>query len=161
MHNMNSYMVASVTQSLVWPYPFVSVLNCFKLPVLNNGPLESTFLYRFILFQAVSPKQRTVWVYLLPCFKPPVLNNEPLEFTFLSCFNWSVLNNGHRVFTCHFLRCHPQNIRSRGVTDQLQVVSFRQKDSLNPLKSVILSVSGQKVSLKILSSLSYCSKPIR
>jgi hypothetical protein len=28
-------------------------LSCFKLPILNNGPLE------FILFQAASPKQRT------------------------------------------------------------------------------------------------------
>jgi hypothetical protein len=73
MHNINSYMVASVTQSFVWSYPFVSVLSRFKLLVLNNGPLEFTFL---------------------SCFKPPVLNNGPLEFPFLSCFKPPVLNNG-------------------------------------------------------------------
>jgi hypothetical protein len=27
----------------VWSYLFVSVFNCFKLPVLNNGPFEFTF----------------------------------------------------------------------------------------------------------------------
>jgi hypothetical protein len=43
MHNINSYMVASITWSLVWLYLFVSVPNYFKLPVLNNGPLEPTF----------------------------------------------------------------------------------------------------------------------
>jgi len=43
MHNINSYMVASVTQSLISSYPFSSVLNCFKWKVLNNGQLESTF----------------------------------------------------------------------------------------------------------------------
>jgi len=35
-------------------------LSCFKLPFLNNGPLEFTF---FILFQAASPIQRITWVY--------------------------------------------------------------------------------------------------
>jgi hypothetical protein len=48
-------------------------LPCFKLLVLNNGPLEFTFLsyfklpvlnngpleFHFVLFQAASPKQRT------------------------------------------------------------------------------------------------------
>jgi len=50
----------------------------FKLPVLNNGPLEFTFL---------------------SCFKPPVLNNGPLEFTFLSCFKRPFINNGPLEFT--------------------------------------------------------------
>jgi hypothetical protein len=61
MHNINSYIVASVAQSLVWSCPFISVLICFKPPVPNNGPLEFTFL---------------------SCFKLLVLNNGPLEFTF-------------------------------------------------------------------------------
>jgi len=42
IHNINSYVVASVTQSLVWSYPFSSFLNRFKWSVLNNGQLEFT-----------------------------------------------------------------------------------------------------------------------
>jgi hypothetical protein len=78
IHNINSYMVASVTQSFMWSYPFVSVLNCFKLPVLNNRPLEFTFF---------------------SCSKLPVLNNGPLEFTFFSCSKLPVLNNWPLEFT--------------------------------------------------------------
>jgi len=32
----------------------------------------------FVMFQVVSPKQRTTWVYLLSCFKWLVLNNGQL-----------------------------------------------------------------------------------
>jgi len=60
IHNINSHMVASVTQSPVCPCPFVSVLK---------------------LFQAVSRKQWTAWVYLLS--KRSVLNNGQLEFIFI------------------------------------------------------------------------------
>jgi len=57
-----TYMVASVTQSLVWSYPFVSVFKSFQAASpKKNGPLEFTLL---ILLQVVSPKQRTTWVYL-------------------------------------------------------------------------------------------------
>jgi len=35
--------------------------NCFERSVLNNGQFEFTF----VMFQAVSPKQWTAWVYLL------------------------------------------------------------------------------------------------
>jgi len=52
-----TYMVASVTQSLVWSYPFVSVFKSFQAASpKKNGPLEFTLL---ILLQVVSPKQRT------------------------------------------------------------------------------------------------------
>jgi len=53
----------------------------------------------FILFQVVSPKQWTTWVYLLSCFKWLVLKNGHLEFTFCLCFKWLVLNNGQLEFT--------------------------------------------------------------
>ena len=57
-----TYMVASVTQSLVWSYPFVSVFKSFQAASpKKNGPLEFTLL---ILLQVVSPKQWTTWVYL-------------------------------------------------------------------------------------------------
>jgi len=45
IHNIYSYMVASVAHSLVWSHPFNSVLNCFKWLVLNNGQLEFTFVF--------------------------------------------------------------------------------------------------------------------
>jgi len=51
------------------------------------------------LFQVVSHKQWTTWVYLLSCFKWLVLNNGQLEFTFCLCFKWLVLNNGQLEFT--------------------------------------------------------------
>jgi len=44
IHNINSHMIASVAQSLVRSYPFSSVLK---------------------LFQVVSPKQWTTWVYVI------------------------------------------------------------------------------------------------
>jgi len=68
----------------------------FKWLVLNNGQLEFTLSS---LFQVVSPKQWTTWVYLLSWFKWVVLNNGQLEFTFCLCFKWLVLNNGQLEFT--------------------------------------------------------------
>ena len=47
MHNINSHMIASVTRSLVWPYPFISVpiLSCFKWLTLTNEHLAITFSF--------------------------------------------------------------------------------------------------------------------
>jgi len=103
--------------------PFIS---CFKLPVLDNGPLEFTFF--FILFQAASPKPRTVWVYLLSCFKWSVLNNGQLEFSFLPCFKWSVLINGQLAPTLPLPhKCHPQCVWSRGITKKLSPLNYHSK----------------------------------
>jgi len=49
MHNINSHMITTVTWSLVWSYPFISVpiLSCFKWPTLTNKHLAITF--RFLI----------------------------------------------------------------------------------------------------------------
>ena len=46
IHNINSYMVASVTQRFVWPYLFSSVFtyHCVKPQVSKNKHLAFTFL---------------------------------------------------------------------------------------------------------------------
>jgi len=70
-------------------------LSCSKRSVLNNGQLEfifsnyfersvlnnGQFEFTFVMFQAVSPKQWTAWVYFYHVFKWSVLNNGQLEFT--------------------------------------------------------------------------------
>jgi len=55
----------------------------------------------FVMFQAVSPKQWTTWVYFYHVFERSVLNNGQLESIFY-CFKWSVLNNGQLEFTFIF-----------------------------------------------------------
>jgi len=85
------FQAASPKQRTAWVY----FLSCFKLLVLNNGPLEFTFLpcfqaaspkqrnalsLSFLLFQAASPKQWTTWVYFYHVFKWSVINNGQLEF---------------------------------------------------------------------------------
>ena len=55
-------------------------LSCFEWSVLNNGQFE----FIFILFQAVSPKQWTAWVYLFKLFRA------------VSPKQWTV-----RVYFCH------------------------------------------------------------
>ena len=60
IHDINSYMVASVPKVLFGRTLSFQSSNCFKPPVLKNGPLEFTF-------------------YLVSSRHP---KNGPLEFTF-------------------------------------------------------------------------------
>jgi len=93
--------------------------NCFERSVLNNEQFEFTF----VMFQVVSPKQWTAWVYLLSHSKRSVLNNGQLEFTpalsknemslkFLSQKSFPVC----RITKCQ--KCHPQCVWSRDFTNQ-------------------------------------------
>jgi len=123
IHKINSYMVASVAQSIVWSYPFSSVLNCFKWLVLNNGQLEFTF--RLCFKWLVLNNGQHEFTFCL-CFKWLVLNNGQLEFTFHLCFKWLVTNNRQREFT--FCLCFKWSVLNNGQLEFTfcQVVSPKQ-----------------------------------
>jgi len=95
-------------------------LSCFERSVLNNGQFEFTL----VMFQAVSPKQWTAWVYFYHVFERPVLNNGHLEFIFY-CFKWSVLNNGQLEFTFIFQKvsspASPENEMSLNPSHHYQI----------------------------------------
>jgi len=63
----------------------------------------------FVLFQVVSPKQWTAWVYLINHFKWQVPKNEQLE---------------------PFQKCHPQYVWFRDVTNQLTRYQFQPTNNL-------------------------------
>ena len=89
-------MVASVTPSLVWSYPFASVFKLFQVV----GPKQWTaWVLSFILFRAVSPKQWTTWVYLLLLFQVV----SPKQWT-----TWVYLSFSKSVIPCF--------VRQRDVT---------------------------------------------
>ena len=108
IHNINSHIVASVTQSLVWSYPFSSVLthHCAKWQVLTKEQLVI-----LIFIKSVIPSVSGQEMSLINHYKWQVSTNEQFE-PFQKChpsvsgqemslvhhFKWQVLNNGQLEF---------------------------------------------------------------
>ena len=144
IHNINSHIVASVAQSLVWPYAFSSVLtyHCVKPQVPTNEQLgiitfiKSVFpsvsgqemsLINHFKWQVRTTGQLTSSFYLLSYSKWQVRTTEQLASSFylLSYAKWQVWTTGQLASPFYLLSYAKWQVRTTGqIAPSLLLLSY-------------------------------------